>query len=73
MEYDDELVLMIGDQVRVLAGLGLLAWLALESPRTLDEVVAEVTSLWGDHPDARRLVEDALGELAEQDVVERPS
>ena len=73
VEYDDELVLMIGDQVRVLAGLGLLAWLALESPRTLDEVVAEVTSLWGDHPDARRLVEDALGELAEQDVVERPS
>ena len=49
-----------------------VAWLALASPRTVDELVAEVTEQWGEHPDARRLVEEALGVLAEQDLVHRP-
>ena len=43
VEYDDELVVMVGDRVHVLAGLGFVAWLALASPRTLDELVAEAT------------------------------
>ena len=41
VEYDDELVLMVGAEVRVLAGLGLLLWLALDVPRTPDELVAD--------------------------------
>ena len=72
MEYDDEVVLMIGDRVHVLAGLGVVAWLALASPRTLDELVDEATTLWGGHADARRLVEEALDMLAEQGLVQPP-
>jgi hypothetical protein len=72
VEYDDDLVVMIGDRVRVLAGLGVVAWLALESPRTSDELVAEATALWGGHPDAHQLVTDALGVLAEQGLVHPP-
>lgn len=72
VEYDDEVVLMIGDRVHVLAGLGVVAWLALASPRTLDELVDEATTLWGGHADARRLVEEALGMLAEQGLVQPP-
>ncbi len=34
VEYAEELVVMVDDQVRVLAGLGPLLWLALERPRT---------------------------------------
>ncbi|RYC04428.1 hypothetical protein [Nocardioides zhouii] len=72
VEYDDEVVLMIDDRIHVLAGLGVVAWLALASPRTLDELVAETTSLLGEHPDAHQLVTDALGVLAEQGLVQPP-
>ena len=72
VEYDDELVVMVGDRVRVLAGLGVVVWLALESPRTADELVAGATTLWGEHPDAGRLVEEALDVLAEQGLVHPP-
>ncbi len=34
VEFDDEIVLMVDDQVRVLAGPGVVAWLALETPST---------------------------------------
>ena len=64
MEYDDELVVMVDAGVRVLAGLGLVLWLATEVPRTTDELVAETTAAWGDHPEAESLVADALALLA---------
>jgi hypothetical protein len=70
--YDDEVVLMIDDQVHVLAGLGVVVWLALASPRTLDELIDEATMTWGAHPDARELVEKALDELAGQDLLQPP-
>ncbi len=72
VEYDDEVVLMIDNRVHVLAGLGVVAWLALASPRTLAELVVETTSLLGEHPDAQQLVADALGVLAEQGLVQPP-
>lgn len=72
VEYDDEVVVMTDDRVHVLAGLGVVGWLALSAPRTLDELVAEATELWGGHPDARRLVEEALDVLAEQGLVQPP-
>jgi hypothetical protein len=72
VEYADELVLMVGDRVRVLAGLGVLLWLALATPQGLDELVAEVRSQWGEHPDAPALVADALATLAEEGVVVAP-
>ena len=72
VEYADEVVLMVDDQVRVLAGLGLIVWLALASPRSTEELVGETIALWGEHPDARRLVEEALAVLTEQGLLIPP-
>lgn len=73
VEYDDELVLMVGDRVHVLAGLGVVLWLALEAPRPADDLVAEVCDLWGEHPDAVGLVSEALGVLAREGLVGPPA
>jgi len=72
MEYDDELVLMVDDRVHVLAGLGVVLWLALESPTTADDLVAEVQALWGAHPDAPALVLDALTLMAHEGMLTPP-
>ena len=72
-EYEDEVVLMIGDRVHALAGLGVIIWLALESPLTADELVAEARAVWGDHPDATTLVADALDLMTEQQMVQPPA
>lgn len=73
VEYDDELVLMVDDRVQVLGGLGVVLWLDLAEPRTEAELVDEVTTAWGAHPQAAELVADALGVLAEQGVVQAPA
>lgn len=72
-EYDDELVLMIGDRVHALAGLGVLIWLALEQPRTAEELVAHAQALWGENPDAADKVADALELMADELMVQRPA
>ena len=72
-EYDDELVLMVGSGVHVLAGLGVVVWLTLETPHTADQLVAEVETQWGEHPDAADLVADALAVMAEQGLLQRPA
>lgn len=71
VEYDDEVVVMVGDRVHVLAGLGVILWLALDAPRTTDELLADVEDLWGAHPEAAQLVTAAL-ELMRQEGVLRP-
>ncbi|WP_374457474.1 hypothetical protein [Nocardioides sp.] len=73
VEYVDELVVMVGDRVQVLGGLGVVLWLGLAQPRTEAELVGEVTAAWGEHPQAARLVVDALAVLAEQGVVRAPA
>lgn len=73
IEYDDELVLMVDSRVHVLAGLGVVLWLALESPLTDDALVAEVQGLWGDHPDAVTLVGDALDLMAAEGLLRPPA
>jgi hypothetical protein len=72
-EYGDELVLMVGDRVHLLAGLGVVVWLGLATPRTVDELVARAQDLWGDHPGASDLVADALAVLAEQGLLQPPA
>lgn len=72
-EYDDELVLMVGDRVQVLAGLGVVVWLALATPRTADELVALAQARWGDHPGAAGLVADALDVLSRRGLVQPPA
>ncbi len=72
VEYDDELVLMVEDRVHVLAGLGVVIWLALWRPRTTEDLVADVQGLWGAHPDAQALVADALEQLSREGLVVPP-
>lgn len=72
-EYDDELVLMVGDRVHVLAGLGVVVWLALATPRTADELVAHAQARWGDHPGAAALVADALDVMSGQGLLQPPA
>ena len=72
VEYDDELVLMVDARVHVLAGLGVLLWLALETPLDLGALLDRVRSQWGDHPDAATLVADALATLADEGLVRPP-
>lgn len=72
-EYGDELVLMVGDRVHVLAGLGVVVWLALATPSTPDELVAQAQALWGEHPGASGLVAEALAVMAEQGLVRPPA
>jgi len=73
VEYDDELVLMVDSRVHVLAGLGVVLWLALETPLTTDRLVADVQELWGAHPDAATLVGEALGLLAAEGLLRAPA
>lgn len=73
VEYADELVLMVGDRVQALGGLGVALWLDLAEPRAEAELVGEVTSAWGEHPRAAELVADALRVLAEQGLVRPPA
>lgn len=73
VEYADDLVLMVGDRVHVLGGLGVALWLDLAQPRTEAELVEEVTATWGQHPQAAELVADALRVLAEQRVLRPPA
>ena len=73
VEYDDELVLMIDARVHVLAGLGVLLWLALETPATVDDLLTQARELWGEHPEAAALVGDALALLAAEGLVRPPA
>lgn len=66
VQYDDELVVMIGDTAVLLAGLGTTAWLKLARPATTAELVAEAEAVHGPHPDATKLIEAAMADLEEQ-------
>ena len=73
VQYDDQLVLLVGDTVQLLAGLGAVAWLALASPQTTDALVAHARQELGEHSDAPALVRAALDELAERGIVLAPA
>lgn len=72
VQYDDELVLLVGNTAHLLAGLGVVAWLALASPQTTDALVDHALSVLGEHPDAPALVRGALDELAERGLLVAP-
>lgn len=72
VQYDDQLVLQVGDSVQVLAGIGVVAWLALATPLTTDALVAGVQDVLGEHPDAAALVGAALDELAGRGLLVAP-
>ncbi|MEO5663640.1 MAG: hypothetical protein ABIR39_10165, partial [Nocardioides sp.] len=69
VQYDDELVVMVGDTAVLLAGLGTTIWLRLDRPATTAELVAEAEAVHGPHPDAIALIETAMADLAVQGLV----
>lgn len=73
VQYDDELVLLVGDTAHLLAGLGVVTWLALASPQTTDALVDHAQTVLGEHPDAPTLVHQALEELADRGMLIRPA
>lgn len=72
VQYDDELVVMVGDIAHLLAGLGTTVWLALARPATVADLVIAAETEHGPHPDALALVEAALAELTESGLVAHP-
>ncbi|QBX55970.1 hypothetical protein EXE58_11185 [Nocardioides seonyuensis] len=72
VQYDDQLVVLIGDNAHLLTGLGTTLWLALAQSETLDNLVAVAVEAHGPHPEAEALVTTALDELADNGLVVRP-
>lgn len=56
---DGVLILVRGDVLHF-EGLGALVWEECAVPRTVDELVAAATAQLGEHPQARRLVQDTV-------------
>lgn len=72
VQYDDQLVVLVGDNAHLLTGLGTTLWLALAQSATLGDLVAAAVVAHGPHPEAESLVVTALDELVDNGLVVRP-
>lgn len=68
---DDRLLIMTDESLVEISDLGHSIWSALSSWRTLEEIVDEVQSIHGEHPEAADIVGDSLQELERQGLVEK--
>ncbi|MCY7402924.1 MAG: hypothetical protein LH477_18590, partial [Nocardioides sp.] len=73
VQNDDQLVLLVGATAHLLAGLGVVPWLALAAPHTTESLIGPAQAVLGEHPDAPDLVRAALDELAERGLVVAPA
>lgn len=71
VEHEGRVLVLRGPEPFLLSGVGARAWLCCDEERTLDEVLAAAVTALGEHPDARRLVVDGLGELVDAGVLAR--
>jgi len=69
VQVGDEALLMIGDVPVLLTGIGLTIWTHATTAPNFDELVSRVVAEHGPHPEARRLVREAVAALAGADVV----
>lgn len=69
LELDGDVLVLKGSSCVLLQGVGSLAWLAADQPRSLSEICEAVVEAAGDHPDAERLVQEAVGELVSLGVL----
>lgn len=69
IELDDEVLVLQATRAVRLDHLMATTWLELTSPLTLDELVDAVQGRHGEHPDARELVEKAVGLLVDEELV----
>lgn len=70
VDVGDEALLLVGDRPLRLGGVGHALWLALDEPRPLGRLVADVVAALGEHPEARRLTVEAVESLAQEGLVE---
>lgn len=71
VQIDDEILLLVQDTPIRCSGLGATVWLALQHPRPMADLIAICVAAHGEHPDARALVQAAVGELRQHHVLLR--
>jgi hypothetical protein len=69
VQVDDEVLVMIGGTPVKLTGIGVTIWTHAAAAPSVDELVALVVADHGPHPDAEKLVRDAVTALAGADVL----
>ncbi len=69
IELDGEVLILQGSTCVLIRGVGALAWLAAESPRSFDDILGAVVEAAGEHPDAERLVRAAVDDMVAQGVL----
>ena len=72
VEIDDEVLLLVGPQPIRLTGLGATIWLAAAAPVGVEDLTAHARERHGPHPDASRLVREAVDRLVEGGVLRSP-
>lgn len=65
IEVEGRVLVLTEQAVTVLDGVGALAWLAAGTASTREHLLATATGAFGPHPEAARLVDDALARLGE--------
>ena len=71
LEFEDAVVVMVGRTVFNLDHLGASVWLALDKPSDLAWLVAAAEHRHGEHPESRRLIQDAVDVLIGAGLVRR--
>lgn len=72
VQYDDQVIVLIGSTAHLLEGLGTTLWLALEQPATVDQLVRHAEEVHGAHPEAETLIRTALESLSDKRVLTAP-
>ena len=71
VEADEEVSVLVGGTSYRLQQLGATVWLALEQAADLDALVESAVRRHGEHPDSRRIVQDAVDVLVGSGLVVR--
>ncbi len=69
IESEGRVLVLTQRGVSLLDGVGALAWLAAADGVTWEALLAAALDAFGPHPEAARLVDDALAQLAEQSLL----
>lgn len=61
--FDDQVLALVGASPCLLSGIGATIWRTAEEPRSIEQLVTVVVEEFGEHPNAKQLVEGAITEL----------
>lgn len=71
VEFEDAVVVMVDEIAYNLDHLGATIWLALDRAADVEWLVAAAEHRHGEHPEAERLIQEAIGVLVEAGLVRR--